>query len=80
MFQKEVGKRIVAREGSKEYGRLSVMTQQRCKAYEHFVLPSSVFVPPPKVEASVVSIEPLVEAVAEGERGTHKVLLTVVHF
>ena len=39
MFQKEVANRIVARPGSKAYGRLSVMSQWRCNTKIAFNIP-----------------------------------------
>lgn len=64
MFQKEVAMRITAKKGQKEYSRLSVMVQHQCKAKCLFDLDGSVFVPPPKVKATVVYIEPLTTPVA----------------
>jgi 16S rRNA (adenine1518-N6/adenine1519-N6)-dimethyltransferase len=58
MFQKEVALRLVAAPRSKEYGRLSVMTQWRCAAKRLFDIPPSAFVPPPKVTSSVVRLLP----------------------
>ena len=58
MFQREVAERIVAPPGSKEYGRLSVLSQWR--STPRIVLPvhRSSFVPPPKVASAVVHILP----------------------
>ncbi|MDB3861535.1 16S rRNA (adenine(1518)-N(6)/adenine(1519)-N(6))-dimethyltransferase RsmA [Paracoccaceae bacterium] len=61
MFQKEVANRIVARPGSKEYGRLSVMSQWRCNTKIAFNIPATAFTPPPKVESAVVHFEALNE-------------------
>ena len=59
MFQKEVANRIVARPGSKAYGRLSVMSQWRCDTKIAFNVPASAFTPPPKVESTLVHFESL---------------------
>ena len=59
MFQKEVANRIVARPGSKAYGRLSVMSQWRCNTKIAFNIPATAFTPPPKVESAVVHFEAL---------------------
>lgn len=59
MFQREVAERIVARPGSKAYGRLAVLTGWRADARILFDLPPSAFTPPPKVTSSVVRITPL---------------------
>lgn len=56
MFQKEVVDRIVAAPNTKDYGRLSVMTQWLASAKKVFDLPPHLFTPPPKVTSSVVHI------------------------
>lgn len=56
MFQKEVAERIVARPGSKAYGRLAILAQWRADARIVMQLPPEAFTPPPKVSSSVVHI------------------------
>jgi len=58
MFQKEVAERIVAAPRTKDYGRLSVMTQWLCHTHKLFDIPPAAFTPPPKVTSSVVHIVP----------------------
>lgn len=58
MFQREVAERIVARPGSKSYGRLSVLAGWRTDAKILFDVAPSAFVPPPKVTSSVVRLTP----------------------
>ena len=58
MFQKEVGERLVAHPGTKAYGRLAVLAQWRTEARVAMTLKPSAFVPPPKVESSVVVLIP----------------------
>jgi len=58
MFQKEVAQRIVAAPGSKDYGRLSVLTQALCEAKIVMELPARAFTPPPKVASAVVQLAP----------------------
>jgi 16S rRNA (adenine1518-N6/adenine1519-N6)-dimethyltransferase len=58
MFQREVAERLVAQPGSKNYGRLSVLTAWRCEAKILFDIAPSAFVPPPKVTSSVVRLNP----------------------
>jgi len=58
MFQKEVAGRLTASPGTRDYGRLSVLTQWLCEARTLFDIPASAFVPPPKVTSSVVSFVP----------------------
>ncbi len=61
MLQKEVARRLVATPGSGEYGRLSVMLQQRCECHYLFEVAPHSFRPPPKVDSAVVRLEPLAE-------------------
>jgi 16S rRNA (adenine1518-N6/adenine1519-N6)-dimethyltransferase len=58
MFQKEVADRIVAAPGSKDYGRLSILSQWRSHARIAMNVNRAAFVPPPKVASAVVHIEP----------------------
>ena len=57
MFQKEVAKRICAKEGSKIYGILSVLTQTFYEATYLFTVPPTVFNPPPKVDSGVLILK-----------------------
>jgi 16S rRNA (adenine1518-N6/adenine1519-N6)-dimethyltransferase len=59
MFQREVAERIVARPGSKAYGRLSVLAQWRSEPRIAFEVPPRAFAPPPKVTSAVVQVERL---------------------
>lgn len=61
MFQREVAERIVARPGSKAYGRLAVLAQWRTTARLALDLPPEAFTPPPKVRSAVVHLEALPE-------------------
>ena len=58
MFQREVAERIVAKPGSKTYGRLSVLGGWRTQAKILFDIAPSAFVPPPKVTSSLVQLIP----------------------
>jgi 16S rRNA (adenine1518-N6/adenine1519-N6)-dimethyltransferase len=58
MFQREVAERIVARSGSKSYGRLSVLASWRTEAKILFDVAPSAFVPAPKVTSSLVRLVP----------------------
>ena len=58
MFQREVAQRIVACVGDAQYGRLSVLTSLIADAKVLFGVPSTAFVPRPKVESAVVQIIP----------------------
>ncbi|GAB4283564.1 MAG: 16S rRNA (adenine(1518)-N(6)/adenine(1519)-N(6)) -dimethyltransferase RsmA [Roseovarius sp.] len=59
MFQREVAERIVARPGSKAYGRLAILAQWRSEARIVMHLPAQAFTPPPKVSSSVVQLTAL---------------------
>ncbi len=59
MFQLEVAQRITATVGSKQYGRLSILTAATANAHKIMNVPASAFSPPPKVESAVVHIVPL---------------------
>lgn len=61
MFQREVAERIVARPGSKAYGRLALLAQWRCDARIAMTLPPGAFTPPPKVSSAVVHLTALPE-------------------
>ncbi|MCW1954512.1 16S rRNA (adenine(1518)-N(6)/adenine(1519)-N(6))-dimethyltransferase RsmA [uncultured Lentibacter sp.] len=59
MFQREVAERIVARPGSKAYGRLALLAQWRSEAAIVLTLPPEAFTPPPKVSSAVVHLKAL---------------------
>lgn len=61
MVQKEVGDRLTAKPGTKDYGALSVWVQSFVTARKGFVIGPSAFSPPPKVDSAVVVFEPLPE-------------------
>ena len=61
MFQREVAERIVARPGSKAYGRLALLAQWRADARIVLNLPPEAFTPPPKVSSAVVHLTALPE-------------------
>ena len=58
MFQREVADRIVAKEGSSTYGRLSILAQWRCEAKLAMSVHRSAFTPPPKVMSAIVHLTP----------------------
>ncbi len=61
MFQREVAERIVAKPGSKAYGRLAILSQWRADAGIVMHLPPGAFTPPPKVSSAVVHLTALPE-------------------
>ncbi|MDR1027403.1 MAG: 16S rRNA (adenine(1518)-N(6)/adenine(1519)-N(6))-dimethyltransferase RsmA [Rickettsiales bacterium] len=63
MFQKEVAERIVAKPGTKAYGRLSVLAQLTAAPRILFNVPNTAFTPPPKVQSAVIQLMPRPAAV-----------------
>jgi len=59
MFQREVAQRVCALPGEDAYGRLGVLAGWRTRARILFDVNARAFVPPPKVTASVLRVEPL---------------------
>jgi 16S rRNA (adenine1518-N6/adenine1519-N6)-dimethyltransferase len=57
MFQKELAQRLVARPGSKEYGRITAMLRYCADIRTLASVKSSVFYPSPKVDSTVIEIE-----------------------
>tara|TARA_B100001750_G_C15493872_1_gene592955 strand:+ start:671 stop:1435 length:765 start_codon:yes stop_codon:yes gene_type:complete len=58
MMQKEVVDRMIAKPGSKEYGRLSVMAQIYFSTKKLFDISPNVFFPKPKVMSSYIRLIP----------------------
>lgn len=69
MIQKEVGDRIVAKPGTKEYGSLSLLCQYYSEPSKICSVPPSSFIPAPKVDSIVIRMDirrtPAVEVVDE---------------
>ena len=58
MVQKEVAERIMARIGTKSYGRLSIMVNLKNKVTKILDVKPSSFIPRPKVDSTVIKIVP----------------------
>ena len=58
MFQKEVADRLAAHPRTKDYGRLSVLTQWLCDVRLDFNIKPTAFTPPPKVMSTVATLVP----------------------
>jgi 16S rRNA (adenine1518-N6/adenine1519-N6)-dimethyltransferase len=67
MFQREVADRLVALPGDPAYGRLSVVTRWLCEPKRLFHLPAAAFVPPPKVDSTLVRLLPRAAPLAPAE-------------
>ncbi len=57
MIQKEVAQRLCAAPGTKDYGAISVATQYYSKPQIIMNVPSSSFIPAPKVDSAVVCMD-----------------------
>lgn len=58
MFQKEVAERLAAQPRTKNYGRISVLTQWLCDVRLNFDIKPTAFTPPPKVMSTVATLVP----------------------
>lgn len=75
MFQKEVAERIAALPGTKDYGRLSVLSQWLCKVEYGFDISPGCFTPPPKVTSAVIRLTPYVAPLYAADRKALEKLL-----
>ncbi|MCR5409404.1 MAG: 16S rRNA (adenine(1518)-N(6)/adenine(1519)-N(6))-dimethyltransferase RsmA [Lachnospiraceae bacterium] len=67
MVQKEVGERMVAQPGNKDYGALTLAVGYYTKAAIVRKVPSSCFIPAPKVDSVVVNMDVLQKPTVEVE-------------
>jgi len=58
MLQLEVVNRLTAQANTKDYGRLTVMTQYFCENTLLFIVPPSAFSPSPKVQSAFIQMIP----------------------
>tara|TARA_B100000686_G_scaffold354899_1_gene468063 strand:+ start:5707 stop:6513 length:807 start_codon:yes stop_codon:yes gene_type:complete len=58
MFQKEVADRIIAKTGTKEFGRLAVLANWRLEIKRHFDISKNCFFPKPKISSTLLSFKP----------------------
>ena len=58
MFQKELGEKIISQYPSKNYGRISILTNFRLKVTKKFLVSPNCFVPKPKVTSMVIHFQP----------------------
>ena len=58
MFQKEVADRIVAKTKTKEFSRLTVLSNWRLEIKKHFDISKNCFFPKPKVNSTLLSFKP----------------------
>ena len=58
MFQKEVADRILAKMQTKEFSRLSVLSNWRLEIKKHFNVSKNCFFPRPKINSTLLSFKP----------------------
>jgi len=74
MLQKEVVDRIVARHGSKTYGRISVMMQAFFKVESMFTVPKESFDPQPKIESAILYLKTRTKPLTENIKLLEKIV------
>ncbi|WP_420029575.1 16S rRNA (adenine(1518)-N(6)/adenine(1519)-N(6))-dimethyltransferase RsmA [Mycoplasmopsis felis] len=57
MVQKEVGQRICAKPNTYDYSKLSVTSQYISSPKIEFIVPSNCFLPAPKVDSAIISLD-----------------------
>ena len=67
LMQKEVAQRLTARPGTRDYGYLTVQTAAFARARALFDVKPGAFRPPPKVDSTVVLLEPRDSAISDRE-------------
>ncbi len=68
MIQKEVGQRLAAKPGNRDYGALTVWVQSFVSPRLEFIVPPNVFYPRPKVDSAVLSFVPKGEDAFGGDK------------
>lgn len=79
MIQKEMADRILARPGTKEYGALGVMVRTYCDVSTVIKVGAGSFVPPPKIDSTVIKLVPLPNAEPRVPIADHAHYSKVVH-
>ena len=74
MLQKEVVDRIVAKHGSKTYGRLSVMMQTFFEVESMFTVPKESFDPKPKIESAILYLKTRTKPLTENIKLLEKIV------
>lgn len=79
MIQKEMADRLVARPGTDDYGALGVMIRTYAEVTTVAKVGAGSFVPPPKVDSTVVKLVPLADAKPRVPIADEKHYSAVVH-
>ena len=74
MLQKEVADRIVAKHGSKTYGRLSVMIQTFFEVESMFTVPKESFDPKPKIESAILYLKTRAKPLTDNTKLLEKIV------
>ena len=61
MFQKEVADRILAKSQTKEFSRLTVLSNWRLEIKKHFNVSRHCFFPKPKISSTLLSFKPKID-------------------
>ncbi len=81
MFQKEMAKRIVAKEGNKDYGILAVLSALNYRSKILFDIDPGQFSPPPRVMSSFIRMERLDERPSPSDfQKLHRLVKTAFQF
>lgn len=75
MFQKEVAVRIASKEGSKDYGILSVLTQCYFELEYLMDVPPHCFTPPPKVMSGVIRMKRREQPLFDGDYNAFRLFI-----
>jgi len=59
MFQKELAEKIIGKYPSKDYGRLSIISNFRLKIIKKFIISSNCFFPKPKINSMIIHFQPI---------------------
>ncbi len=79
MIQKEMADRIVAKPGTKEYGAIGVMLRTYCDISTVIKVAAGSFLPPPKIDSTVIKMVPLPGGSSRVPIADHKHYSKVVH-
>ena len=58
MFQKELAEKIIGKFPSRNYGRLSIISNFRLKIMKKFLISSNCFFPKPKINSMIIHFQP----------------------
>jgi 16S rRNA (adenine1518-N6/adenine1519-N6)-dimethyltransferase len=74
MVQREVRDRLLAREGTKAYGALSVFTRAVFELSSVCLVPAGSFHPPPRVDSAVIALTPRAAPIDAARRSFERVV------